>query len=593
MELVEGEDLAQRIARGAMPLDEALPIARQIAEALEAAHEQGIIHRDLKPANIKVRADGTVKVLDFGLAKALEPGSGIGDGGSPNLANSPTITSPAMTMRGMILGTAAYMAPEQAKGKPVDKRADIWAFGCVLYEMLAGRRAFAGDDVSTTLAAVLLKEPDWQRLAGRDAGRAPAPADALPDEGSQGAAARHRRGARSDRRAVRRAPRMTPARPSSHRRCLAGARRAVGCRWRARARLRSWLPPPSRCARLRERPPPLRCSSPSRRRRTRRLAVLLAGGTGIAPQVAVSPDGQNVVFVARTQSTYQLWLRPVATLAARPLPGTEGGAFPFWSPDSRFIGFFADGKLKKVAIAGGPPVVLCDAPSGRGGSWSRDNVIVFAPAGIGTDACGLLRVSSGGGVPTAATTIDPSTGETHHRWPHFLPDGRHFLYTALDRNLLSAAEAGHGQDRLARSGRRHHHAVSGRVIRVLRLGPSAVRPRRHPDGAAVRSGHAATDGRAFPAGRARRHRGQPLRRRVGLGERHAGVRARRRPGGAAVDLVRPRAAARSARWATRRRTSASALSPDERRVAVSLGTGKSWRTSTSGSSMSPAMSRRA
>ena len=163
MELVEGEDLSQRIARGALPLDEALPIARQIAEALEAAHEQGIIHRDLKPANIKLRADGVVKVLDFGLAKALEPVRRSATG-SPNLANSPTITSPAMTMRGMILGTAAYMAPEQAKGKPVDKRADIWAFGCVLYEMLAGRRAFDGDDISTTLAAVLLKEPEWGAL---------------------------------------------------------------------------------------------------------------------------------------------------------------------------------------------------------------------------------------------------------------------------------------------------------------------------------------------------------------------------------------------------------------------------------------------
>ncbi len=164
MELVEGEDLSQRIARGPLPLDEALPIARQIAEALEAAHEQGIIHRDLKPANIKVRADGVVKVLDFGLAKALEPGSGIGDGGSANLANSPTITSPAMTLRGMILGTAAYMSPEQAKGKPVDKRTDIWAFGCVLYEMLAGRRAFEGEDVSDTLAAILRGQPDWTML---------------------------------------------------------------------------------------------------------------------------------------------------------------------------------------------------------------------------------------------------------------------------------------------------------------------------------------------------------------------------------------------------------------------------------------------
>jgi serine/threonine protein kinase len=164
MELVDGEDLSERIARGPIPFDEALPIARQIAEALEAAHEQGIIHRDLKPANIKVRSEGTVKVLDFGLAKAMESGSGIGDAGGANLVNSPTITSPAMTMRGMILGTAAYMSPEQAKGKPVDKRTDIWAFGCVLYEMLAGRRAFEGEDVSDTLAAILRGQPDWTML---------------------------------------------------------------------------------------------------------------------------------------------------------------------------------------------------------------------------------------------------------------------------------------------------------------------------------------------------------------------------------------------------------------------------------------------
>ncbi len=164
MELVEGDDLSARIARGPLPLDEALPIARQIAEALEAAHEQGIIHRDLKPANIKVRADGAVKVLDFGLAKALESGPGMATADRRTCANSPTITTPAMTQRGMILGTAAYMSPEQAKGKPVDKRADIWAFGCVLYEMLAGRRAFEGEDVSDTLAAILRGEPDWTLL---------------------------------------------------------------------------------------------------------------------------------------------------------------------------------------------------------------------------------------------------------------------------------------------------------------------------------------------------------------------------------------------------------------------------------------------
>ena len=162
MELVEGEDLSQRIARGAIPIDEALPIAKQIAEALEAAHEQGIIHRDLKPANIKVRADGTVKVLDFGLAKAMDPAAGS----SPSMSMSPTITTPAMTQAGMILGTAAYMSPEQAKGRVADKRSDVWAFGCVLYEMLTGRRAFEGDDVSDTLAAILRGEPDWTALPG-------------------------------------------------------------------------------------------------------------------------------------------------------------------------------------------------------------------------------------------------------------------------------------------------------------------------------------------------------------------------------------------------------------------------------------------
>ncbi|MEO8682157.1 MAG: serine/threonine-protein kinase, partial [Vicinamibacterales bacterium] len=164
MELVEGEDLSQRIARGAIPLEEALPIAKQIAEGLEAAHEQGIIHRDLKPANIKLRADGTVKVLDFGIAKAMDQGAGIGDQGSAHLANSPTITTPAMTLAGMVLGTAAYMSPEQAKGRRVDRRADVWAFGAVLFEMLTAQRAFAGEDTSDTLANVLKMEPEWDRL---------------------------------------------------------------------------------------------------------------------------------------------------------------------------------------------------------------------------------------------------------------------------------------------------------------------------------------------------------------------------------------------------------------------------------------------
>ena len=428
-----------RIGRGPVPLDEALPIARQIAEALEAAHEQGIVHRDLKPANIKLRADGVVKVLDFGLAKALEPGSGMGDSGSPNLANSPTITSPAMTVRGMILGTAAYMAPEQAKGKPVDRRADIWAFGCVLYELLTGRRAFASDDVSTTLAAVLLKDPEWHALPAstpvglrrlltrcltkdpkarlRDIGEARLRIDDLfegvPDD--------------------TRAPVITPAVPGWRRVVPWAAASALALAAILMATVVALRPagevPPA---------PPVRFTVAAPEKSS--FGSPPGGGTGNAPHVAVSPDGQNVVFVAQTQFTYQLWLRPVAALVARPIPGTENGTFPFWSPDSRFIGFFADGKLKKVATSGGPPVTLCDASSGRGGSWNRDNVIVFSPLGIGTARTGLLRVSAGGGVPTAATTIDPATGETHHRWPHFLPDGRHFLYTASTGTCCPASQ---------------------------------------------------------------------------------------------------------------------------------------------------------
>jgi Tol biopolymer transport system component len=433
MELVEGEDQSQRIARGPIPLDDALAIARQIAEALEAAHEQGIIHRDLKPANIKLRADDVVKVLDFGLAKALEPGSGIGDGGSPNLATSPTITSPAMTMRGVILGTAAYMAPEQAKGKPVDRRADIWAFGCVLYEMLAGHRAFEGDDISTTLAAVLLKDPEWGALPAstsvalrrlltrcltkdpkarlRDIGEARIRIDDLlggaPDETGAPVIAPARSGWR---RGVPWAAAGALALGSM----LIGAvvaRRSAGDVTSTAVPATFVVAPPENTA----------------------FGGPPGGGTGTATQVAVSPDGRNIAFVAGAQAAYQIYLRPVASLAARAIPGTDGGTFPFWSPDSRFIGFFADGKLKKAPIGGGPAVVLCDAPFGRGGSWSNDNVILFAPGEV-ANAPGresLWRVSSAGGVPAIVTRVDPANADTRHRWPHFLPDGRHFFYTEV------------------------------------------------------------------------------------------------------------------------------------------------------------------
>jgi Tol biopolymer transport system component len=295
--------------------------------------------------------------------------------------------------------------------------------------MLAGRRPFAGDDVSTTLAAVLLKDPDWEALPAsmpvalrrllkrcltkdsktrlRDIGEArvridellSGPADEMLPPALTAPPPLWKRVA----------PRVAAGALLVAAVLAAGAvaRRPAGETASAPA-VRFAVPPPENTS----------------------FGGPVAGGTGIAPQLAVSPDGQHVVFVARTQSTFRLWLRPIATLAARPMEGTEGGTFPFWSPDSRHIAFFADGKLKRVPIAGGPTQVLCDAPSGRGGSWSRDNVIVFSPLGIGTVATGLMRVSSNGGTPSGATTIDSAAGETHHRWPHFLPDGRHFLYTA-------------------------------------------------------------------------------------------------------------------------------------------------------------------
>jgi len=420
MEFVEGEDLSHRIVRGAIPLNEALPIAIQIADALEAAHDLGIVHRDLKPANIMVRADGTVKVLDFGLAKAMEPATGS----SPSLSLSPTITTPfdfaqgkpfdfaqgkpAMTQVGMILGTAAYMSPEQAKGRAADTRSDIWAFGCVLYEMLAGKPAFAGDTVVEILGAIVMSQPDW---------------NALP-----------------------------PATPSAVRsvlrRCLQTDR---GRRMRDIADARFLIEePPSEPAHTVDSRTPHRSS----RERLLWMAVALALAVALTISIfsmrntavdlpemrleiatppgqdlsslALSPDGRALVFQATVKGTIQLWLRTLDSEAARPLPGTEGGNNPFWSPDSRSVGFFALGQLKRIDVASGLVQAVADAPfNTRGGTWNAEGTIVFTRSATEP----LYRVSASGGRPVAVTEIKaPDIG---HRFPHFLPDGRHFLYFAF------------------------------------------------------------------------------------------------------------------------------------------------------------------
>ena len=414
MELVEGEDLSQRLARGAIPLDEALPIARQIAEAIEAAHEQVIVHRDLKPANIKVRADGTVKVLDFGLAKALGPAAAS----SAEAMDSPTITTPAMTQAGMVLGTAAYMAPEQAMGKPVDRRADVWAFGAVLFEMLAGRRAIAGEGVSDTLANVLKTEPAWEQLpSGTPAELRRLIARCLKKDARArlrdiGEARVQIEELVSGTRDVAAAP-ATASAPTGGRVGRLTVMGAFGIVAVAASAAALWAP----------------WRQPVGDERAVQFLLALAPEVGFqagaSGGAAISPDGRAFAFVA-TGGGPKLWVRRLDSLTVRELPGTNGAAYPFWSPDSRAVGFFAEGKLKRIDVSGGPPVAIAttvDARGGRGGSWGAGETIVFGPA-----AGPLQRVAASGGVPEPMTRLDPANGETAHRWPQLLPDGRHFLY---------------------------------------------------------------------------------------------------------------------------------------------------------------------
>ena len=410
MELVDGPTLADRIAQGPIRVDEALSIARQIAEALEAAHEQGIIHRDLKPANIKLRPDW------HGEGLGLRPGQGNGRPRTAvaEVSQSPTITTPAMTQAGMILGTAAYMGRSRRVDSRVDKRSDIWAFGCVLFEMLTGRRAFDGEEVSDTLAAVLRAEPDQNAL--------PAATPA------------------SVRRLLRRCLEKNPKRrladirdarlelDESSAEPLAETPSAGGrSPWRERI---AWslavvglVVAIAAAARLWQRETP---SAP-----TAQFAILPPNGTALAPDadtVAVAPDGRSVVFAAGgSDAPWQLWLRSIDGLNVRPLAGTEGAHLPFWSGDSKSIGFFADGKLKRVDAGGGPVRTLADvdATFPLGGTWNSEGIILFAPS-FGRP---IVRISASGGASTAVTNLKEGDSEVHNS-PFFLPDGRHFLYSA-------------------------------------------------------------------------------------------------------------------------------------------------------------------
>jgi serine/threonine-protein kinase len=415
MELVPGEDLAERLKRGPVPVEDAIPIARQIAEALEEAHEKGIVHRDLKPANVKLAPDGKVKVLDFGLAKAWATDAS-GETSSADLSQSPTLAHTG-TQAGVILGTAAYMSPEQAKGKAVDKRADIWAFGVVLYELLTGERLFSGETVSDTLAAVLTRELDWSALPTtvprivrtllrdclvRD------PKQRLRDIGEARRAIEGIGVGAREPAAVGASPTWRRALPWA---LLAALTVAFGART-------LWTP--------------LRPAAPAR---PLRLSVSLGAEaslelTDAGPAAILSPDGSLLAFVARRTEGErpQLFLRPLDQLRAAPLPGTEGAHSPFFSPDGQWIALFADGQLKRVAVGGGAAVVLADAPTDRGGTWSEDGTIFFTPGSM--PGVGLSRVSSSGGPTEILTRPDAGAGEVTHRWPQALPGGKAVLFTA-------------------------------------------------------------------------------------------------------------------------------------------------------------------
>ena len=409
MELVEGDDLSQRIARGAIPLDEALPIAKQIAEALEAAHEQGIIHRDLKPANIKARSDGTVKVLDFGLAKAMEPTGAI----SASVSMSPTITTPAMTQAGMILGTAAYMSPEQAKGRPVDRRADIWAFGVVLYELLTGKQAFQGEDVTEILAAVMMKEPAHEALPAKT----PAPIRNLLRRCLEKNLRRRLQHIGEARILIE--DTLSGAAPAASQR-----KGREGLVWAATAVLASIAIAFAIGFVLRAPKPP----------QPMRLSVEIGADgslyTVFGASAILSPDGTRLALVASgADQKRRIYVRSLDALQATTLSGTENARNPFFSPDGQWLGFFADGKLKKISVQGGAAVELCAAPDDRGGSWGEDGTIVFTP----NITVALSKVSSAGGTPEPLTTLDTKAGEGTHRWPQILPEGKTVLFTSNAR----------------------------------------------------------------------------------------------------------------------------------------------------------------
>jgi serine/threonine protein kinase/Tol biopolymer transport system component len=456
MELVPGQTLAERITKGALPLNEALKLAAQIAEALEAAHEKGVIHRDLKPANVKVTPEGRVKVLDFGLAKTFR------DDSEPDLSQAPTLSE-----EGRILGTPAYMSPEQARGLSVDKRTDIWAFGCVLYELLTGEQAFQGDTLSDCMAAVLEREPDWQALPAS----IPAKIRGLLRRCLQKELRSRLRDIGDARIEIEEAFSLpVPAEPVDSSALFRSVSRrtmilGLACVAIAAAIVGTVI--------LNLKSRPTQALQPMTRMVIRPPGEHLLGGEDGSPVVALSPDGTHLVSVVRQGGATQLYTRRMDQLEFAAIPGTEGGINPFFSPDGQWLGFYSvpDAKLEKMPISGGTPQNLCDTAQIHGASWGPDGTIIFSSGLRGN--FGLFKISGDGGTPQPLTTPDSKHEEIGHMSPAFLPNGKAILFTIQYGNIASndyrivvqSLETG-TRRMLIKGGIEPRYALSGHLIYV-------------------------------------------------------------------------------------------------------------------------------